>query len=173
MRILALDQSLSNTGWALWNTGDAIPQSGAWPLCDGGRNRAHGFVAIHREINAIHAAGAIDLIAHETPLKLPTDKVAQLIGTYGLISHIESIACIKRITMMSIDQQDWRSTWFNGMRYSGREDWKRAAIERCRQFDMDPSSDDEAEACGILDHVMHMQKITPPWRIANPLVSPV
>lgn len=32
-------------------------------------------------------------------------------------------------------------------------------------------TDDEAEACGILDHIMHGEKITPPWRLAHPLVA--
>lgn len=170
LRILYLDQSPSSCGWALWQTGDELPQSGAWQLCEPGK-RAHAFVAIHREISAIHAAGAIDILAHETPLKLPTDKVSQLIGTYGLIAHLESIAHVKRMTLMSIDQQDWRSTWFNGMKITGRENLKRAAIERARQFGMDPATDDEAEAIGGLDHVMHLQKIVPPWRVANPMVA--
>ena len=156
MRILALDQSLSNTGWALWDTGDPVPRSGAWQLCESGKRRALGFVAIHREIGAIHAESPIDIIAHETPLKLPTDTLAKLLGTYGLIAHIESIAHHKRVMLLSIGQREWRETWFNGMAPTGRGNIKRMAIERCRQFGMDPASDDEAEACGILDHVMHV-----------------
>lgn len=171
MRLLALDQSLSSTGWAIWSPGEPLPRSGAWPLCDGGRRRTQGFVAIHRLIAELHKEDPIDLIAHETPLKLPTDTLDKLVGTYGLIAHIESIAYAKRATLLSIGQRDWRATWFNGMAVTGRDNLKRMAIERCRQFGMDPVTDDEAEACGILDHVMHLQKITPPWRVANPLVA--
>lgn len=111
------------------------------------------------------------MIAHETPLKLPTDNLAKLMGTYGLIAHIESIAQVRRVRLLSVGQRDWRSTWFNGMAITGRDNLKRAAIERARQFGMDPLSDDEAEACGILDHVMHGEKITPPWRLEHPLVA--
>jgi hypothetical protein len=171
MRILAMDQSLSSTGWALWDSGDPLPRSGAWPLCDGGSRRAMGFVQIHREISNIHAEREINILAHETPLKLPTDKLHNLLGTYGLVGHIESIAHVKKCTLYSIAQRDWRDTWFNGMVVTGRVNLKRQAIERARQFGMNPATDDEAEACGMLDHLMHVLKITPPWRLANPLVA--
>ena len=167
MRILALDQSPSNTGWALWDTGAELPRSGAWPLCEGIAKRALGFVELHRQLAAIQAESPIDVIAHETPVLMPTDKRDKLLAIYGVVAHIESYAHVKRIQLHTIPARDWRETWFNGMVVKGRDDLKRAAIERCRQFSMDPRSDDEAEACGILDHIMHVLKITPPWRLAH------
>lgn len=171
MRIVALDQSLSNTGFAVWDAGDALPRSGAWPLCDGGRKRALGFVELHRQLAGIHTERPIDVMAHERPLKLPTDTLDKLLGTYGVVTHIESYAHVKKITLHSISSRDWRETWFNGMAVTGRDNLKRLAIERARQFGMNPATDDEAEAIGLLDHIMHMLKITPPWRLANPMVA--
>ena len=171
MRILALDQSLSSCGFAVWNTDDPIPQSGAWPLCEGVAQRANAFLGLRRELIALHKAEPIDLIAHEKPIKLPTDKLDKLIGIYGLVAHIECFARGKRIRLMSIDSREWRKTWFFGMDVAGRTDLKRMAIERARQFGMDPITDDEAEACGILDHIMHEERIMPPWRALNPMVA--
>lgn len=171
MRILGLDQSPLHTGWALWDSGEPLPRSGAWPLCEGIAKRALGFVELHRHLAAIHAERPIDLIVYETPELMPTDRREKLVAIYGVVAHIESYAHVKRISLLSIAARDWRKTFFNGMVVKGRDSLKRAAIERCRQFGMDPLSDDEAEACGILDHVMHVQRITPPWRLANPLVG--
>ena len=171
MRILALDQSLSSCGYAVWNTDDPIPQSGAWPLCEGVHQRAFAFLGLRRELIALHKADPFDIIAHEKPIKKPTDKLDKLLGLYGLVATIECFAAGKRVRCVSIDSRSWRATWFNGMAVEGRTDLKRMAIERARQFGMDPITDDEAEACGILDHVMHGEKITPPWRIANPMIA--
>jgi len=171
MRILALDQSPSNTGWALWDTGDALPRSGAWPLCEGIHKRALGFVELHRQLAAIQAECPIDILAHETPHLMPTDKRDKLIAMYGVVAHIESYAHVKRIQLHSVPDRDWRQTWFNGMVGVGRDNLKRLAIERGRQLGMNPLSDDEAEACGLLDHIMHTLKITPPWRLAHPMVA--
>jgi hypothetical protein len=171
MRIVALDQSLSNTGFAVWDEGEALPRSGAWPLCEGVHQRALAFVGIHRELAAINEGSPIDLLVYEKPLKLPTDKLEKLIGLYGLVAHVESYARVKRITCHPIETRDWRGSWFNGMEIKGRDDLKRLAIERARQLGMNPITHDEAEAIGILDHAMHLNKITPPWRIAHPFVG--
>lgn len=171
MRILALDQSLSSCGFAVWNTDDPIPQSGAWPLAESVKQRALAFVGLRRQLIALHKAEPIDLIAHEKPIKLPSDKLDKLVGLYGLVAHIECFAASKRIRFVSVSAQEWRKTWFCGMDVAGRTDLKRMAIERARQFGMSPITDDEAEACGILDHVMHEERIMPPWRAANPMVA--
>jgi hypothetical protein len=171
MRILALDQSLTNTGFAIWDEGEALPRSGAWALCDGVHQRALAFVGLHRELATLHNDRPIDLIVHEKALKMPSDKLEKLIGLYGLVAHIESYARVKRISLISVSASAWRGTWFTGMEVAKGDDLKRLAIERARQFGMNPLSHDEAEACGILDHAMHLNKITPPWRVAHPFTA--
>lgn len=171
MRFVALDQSLSSCGYAVWDSGNPLPRSGAWPLCEGVGQRALAFLALRRELIALHKEEPIDILAHEKPIKMPSDKLDKLLGLYGLVAHIECFAAGKRIRCTSVDSRSWRATWFNGMAVEGRTDLKRMAIERARQFGMDPVTDDEAEACGILDHVMHLEKITPPWRAANPMLA--
>lgn len=171
MRILALDQSLSNTGYAVWDEDKPIPVSGAWPLCEGVAHRALAFVDLRRNLVALHRDTPIDLIAHENPIKMPIDKLDKLIGLYGLVAVIEGFARSKRIRCIGYDVRNWRGTWFTGMQVKQNDDLKRLAIERARQFGMSPLTHDEAEACGILDHTMHLEKITPPWRVAAPFLS--
>lgn len=172
-RFLALDQSLSSTGYAVWDEGDALPRSGAWPLCEGIKHRPHAFLGIHREVAAIHRERAIAMLAYEQPIKTPSDKVEKLIGLYGLAAHIESIAHVKLIPFEVISARSWRSTFIGKEAHGvGSERVKRMAVERCRHFGMDPATHDEAEAVGILDHLLHTLKIVPPWREANPFLPP-
>lgn len=173
-RFLALDQSLSSCGFALWDEGDPLPRSGAWPLCDGrGANRSKAFIGLHREIGAIHREKPISRIACEMPLKLGRDKVPKLIGLYGLVAHIESYAEIRLIAMHPlVAARSWRSTFLGAHGVEGDPaHLKRLAVEKCRHFGMDPETDDEAEAIGIMDHMLHQLRIMPPWRAAQPLFT--
>lgn len=172
-RFLALDQSLSSTGFALWDEGDDLPRSGAWPLCDGVHNRAMAFVGLHREIGTIHREKPISMLTYEQPIMVGTDKVAKLIGLYGLAAHVESLSYIKGIGLHHPPlSRSWRATFIGRELIKGaRSDaLKRLAIERCRDFGMDPLTDDEAEAIGILDHMLHQLGIMPPWRAAQPFL---
>lgn len=174
MRVLTLDQSLSSTGWALWDEGDDKPVSGAWPLCDGIKHRAAGFVQLHRNLAAIHAECPINLLAYEQPIKTPADKVEKLIALYGIAAHIESYCKIKGIPFLIIGQRKWRASFIGKDCHGlGTERIKRLSIERARQFGLDPITHDEAEAIGILDHVLHLHKIMPPWRVKNPFIMPL
>ena len=173
-RFLALDQSLSSTGFAVWDEGDALPRSGAWPLCEGIKHRPHAFLGIHREVAGIHRERAISMLAYEQPIKTPSDKVEKLIGLYGLAAHIESIAHVKLIPFEVISARSWRATFIGKEAHGvGTERVKRMAVERCRHFGMDPLTHDEAEAIGILDHLLHTLKIVPPWRLARPFLEPL
>ncbi len=173
-RFLALDQSLSSTGYAVWDEGDPLPRSGAWPRCEGIKHRPHAFIAIHREIGGLHREREITALAYEQPIKTPSDKVEKLIGLYGLAAHVESIAYVKGIPFQRIDARSWRASFIGREAHGvGTDRVKRMAVERCRHFGMDPATHDEAEAIGILDHLLHSLKISPPWREATPLVPPL
>lgn len=172
-RFVALDQSPSSTGFAVWDEGDDLPRSGAWPLCEGIKNRALAFVGIHQHLGAIHRERPITALAYEQPIKTPSDKVEKLIALYGLAGHIESLCQIKLIPFDVIAARSWRSTFIGKEAHGvGSDRVKRMAVERCRHFGMDPLTHDEAEAVGILDHLLHTMRIIPPWRAAMPFLPP-
>lgn len=173
LRYLALDQSLSSTGMAVWDEGDDLPRHKVWAPGNTIETRALAFCAMHREIGALHRERPISLIAYEQPIKTPSDKVEKLIGLYGLAAHIESIASIRMIPVERIDSRTWRRTFLGpekDRKGVGTEVLKRMAVERCRDLGMDPETDDEADALGILDHVLHAHGIQPPWRIKHPFL---
>ena len=172
-RFLAIDQSLSSTGVASWVEGDDLPTLETWAEGCTIATRAHAFIAMHREIGAAHRERPIHTIAYEQPIKVASDKVEKLIGLYGLAAHIESIAEIRRIATERIDARSWRRTFLGPERdrkKAGTEKLKRLAVERSRDLGMDPETDDQADAIGILDHFLHTQGIQPPWRIAHPFL---
>jgi hypothetical protein len=169
MRILALDQSPSSTGFALWDEGAIV--TGAWPLCEGIARRAIGFNEISSRLLDVHRAAPIDLIAYEQPIKRPSDKVEKLIALYGVAAMIEAFCQKRHIRCFVIGQHQWRESYF-GKKHGikGSEDLKRAAIVRGRQYGFDPITHDEAEAIAILDHQLLSMKIMPAWREANPFL---
>jgi len=175
-RFLALDQSLSSCGFALWDEGDPLPLSGSWKLADGIHNRPLAFIGLHREIGRIDRERKITILAHETPILTGRDKVPKLIALYGLVAHIESIGHIRNIATVSVDAFDWRTTFLGPSKErKGASPFqlKRWAEQRCEQLGIAVDGHDQAEAVAILDHLLHEQRIMPPWRIANPFLPPL
>lgn len=171
--ILILDQSLSSTGFALWDGSDV--QSGAWPLCDGIRNRDQGFRALFQKLDAIHKESPLGLIGYEEPFSGPKDTTPKRVALFGLVAIIELFCVSRGIDHRSYPSQSWRGSFFSKEERQALRgsDWKRAAIERARQFGLDPMTDDEAEAFAILDHHLLKHRIIPSWRSRNPVLNPV
>lgn len=168
MRILALDQSLTSCGFAIWETGEAKPQCGVWPLADSLRWMDRGFVRLQQNIMALHRADAIDHLVYEEPIKRPTDKLEKLIGLYGLVAHIMSFCAATGVSRHSVSSSRWRKHFIPAVG-SGTEDWKFLAVKRCRALGFDPENHDAAEACGILDYQLDVLGIRPPWSQAETL----
>lgn len=170
LNILALDQSHSSCGFALI-TREGV-SSGAWALAESLRYRAAGFFELRKRVTRIHKATPIHTIAHETPLLTRTDTPERLIALYGLVATIEAWAWPRGIAVISVDAKDHRATWLpDAGKRIGRDEWKRLAIERARQYGFDPRTDDEAEALAILDNVLLSRKFVPTWREANPFLQ--
>lgn len=170
-RVLSLDQSLSSTGWALFDDGQVT--GGAWPLCEGIRNRAHGFITLFHHLDAMHKGHGLVEIVHEDVISGPKDKTPKRVALFGLVAIIELFAVSRKIAVTAYPSAKWRSTFFSDEErkaFRGK-DWKRPAVERSRQLGRDPLTDDEAEAFAILDHHLHCKRIIPPWRAANPFLE--
>lgn len=175
LRPLALDQSLTGCGWALLDHAGAA-HSGTWHLADGITDRAAGFVELHRQLSALHQVHGFNLLAYEAPVKTRVDKVDKLVALYGLVAHVESWARVRGVAIWQrggVDQRTWRTSWLGQgyARGNDRERVKRMAVERARQYGFDPTTTDEAEALGILDHVMLSHKLQPAWRVAQPFLA--
>lgn len=170
--ILSLDQSLSNTGWCLLDGAEV--HSGNWPLCDGIRNRAQGFRVLFQSLDATHRNfGGLVEIVHEDVISGPKDNTPKRVALFGLVAIIELFAVSRGIEVTPYPADKWRATAFSDeeRKHFRGKDWKRPAIERCRQLGRDPNTDDEAEAFLLLDHHLHCKRIMPTWRETYPFLE--
>lgn len=169
--ILSLDTSLSNTGWALL-AGEEL-DGGAFELCGGVRQRAHGYLRLWRFLVETHDKTPLAEIVHEDVFSGRKDKDAKRIALFGLVTTIELFGVSRGIPVTPYRSDQWRSTAFNDeeRKHFRGKDWKRPAIERARQLGRDPHTDDEAEAFLVLDHHLHCQRIMPPWRTEHPFLE--
>lgn len=169
MRLLALDLSLSRTGWAMWDDSLAKPAVGSWPLADGLDYAPRAFCRLHRNLADLHRAGRIDRIVYEEPLPpglLQRDNPAAIpVALIGLAAHVESFCEAMNIAPRSVHQATWRRHFIGPMkRGTKKKQLKDYCKERCRSIGWEPRNDDEADALGLLDYAVNVAGLTPPWR---------
>lgn len=173
MRV-ALDLSLSSTGWASWDGISDAPSYGHWKLADGMKWRARGYVRLHKALLEIHATTPIDHLIFEEPLSQASVKGNSSIETLqtlaGLAAHAESFAAAIKATSRPVNIASWRRHFIGSMpRGTKSPDLKAMTMKRCRELGFSPVGNDEADALGLLDFALHQDGITPPWRLTNVL----
>lgn len=171
LRALFLDQSIHSCGWCLFDRGRVT--SGAWPLAPSIATRGAAFFELRKHMTRIYKADerGLDLIGVETPILTRADKPEKLIALYGLVASVEGWAWPKNVPVVSVDAGKHRKSWLGLKRGEvPRDELKRLAILRARQFGFDPVTHDEAEAIAIMDHVLLSRKIKPSWREAHPFL---
>ncbi len=178
--ILALDQSLARTGFALWRSGQDLI-TGSWPLAERASMRGLAYRELWGKLDTLHAESGFRLIIHERPaFGAANQGEAQLLAALGLIGVIELYATARGIEVQSYSVQSWRASWF--LKHERKaiaakpervRDWKLPALMRARQLGFDPMSHDEAEAIGILDHHLLIAGILPSWRDPHPQLESV
>lgn len=169
MRVLALDQSKSCTGWALWAPGLRRPASGHFSLGSEYTSRSRVFCRLHELLTDLQrAAGHIDALFYEQPLIMSQGSSADTMTLlFGIASHIESWGEANRCRIIrATHAATWRRHFIGKMAKAKTAELKDRAMERCRQLGFRPQKHDEAEAIGILDYACDDLQLTPPWRDA-------
>jgi hypothetical protein len=171
---VALDLSLSSTGFASWSSDDAALTHGRWALADSMKWRGRGYVRLHKALLEIHGATPIDHLIFEEPLTPASVSGHTNIDTLqtlaGLAAHAESFAAAVKAVPRPVNVATWRRHFIGPMpRGTKSLDLKAMTIKRCRELGFSPVSNDEADAIGLLDFALHQDGITPPWRFDNVL----
>lgn len=166
---LALDLSLSSTGFALWRGGTSAPVIGHWKLADSMEYRGRAYVRLHKEIMAILGGDECHEIAFEEPLtqKALNSKtnIATLQTLTGLAAHAESFAAAIGARCVAVNVSSWRRHFIGPMaRGTQSGDLKAMARQRCRELGFEIACFDESDAFGILDYRLSTVGIIPPWR---------
>ena len=176
MRILALDQSESATGYAVWGEDDARAVTGWKVLGSEYTSPGRVFANIHELMTDLNQLGRIDAVFYETPRHLSGWNEHSNANSHlllvGLAAHIESWTAAMSCRCRSVNMATWRRHFIGAMkRGTKKADLKAFAMQRARELGFKPARHDEAEAIGILDFACDALGILPYWRAANPLVQ--
>lgn len=167
---LALDLSLSSTGFARWSSGDERLFFGHWKLADAAKWRAGGFVRLHRYLMDLSfEADGIDHIASEEPLTqagLKGNTTIETVETQiGLAAHVMSFAAAVKATHRPINISSWRRHFIGAIpRGTKTPDLKAMTMKRARELGFEVTCNDESDAIGILDYFLSVNDVLPPWR---------
>jgi hypothetical protein len=180
MKIVALDLSKSNTGWAHWDTQTEIdPVYGSEVLGSEYTENGMVFAKLHALLSDIEESGEIDAIFYEDAINiLPGAKntnVHAIKLSAGLIAHVESWGYQRGVGIVhAVNMKSWRRTYFGGVSNKiGRAELKEMSIERGKLFGWKPRNDDEADALGVLDYATSYMGIQPFWRLRETLQPPL
>lgn len=181
MNVLALDLSKASCGWALFSPGLEKPACGTWELGSDITSAGMVFLRLHQRINEIHTVTPLDAVIYEKPRHLDGfnqhSHEASHFLMVGLAAHVDSYCEARSIRKVRhVNQTTWRKHFLGPMKRGTKSaTLKGFAIERCKQLGIIPGKHDAAEAVGILDYFLHLERITPPWRaeqvFTKPLVS--
>lgn len=178
MKLLALDMSKRNTGWAAWDGESLRPVSGSFELGSAITDNGLMFARVHERLMELKQVVDFDVIYIEQPLQpqaMSGGTTFHILYTlYGIAAHVESFACatgVRRVHMAG--QSSWRSHFLKGMkRTKGQKaDLKSLAQDKCKELGLTYRSHDEAEALGILDYACRQEGMTPPWRAHETLFA--
>lgn len=194
MTVLAVDQSKSCTGYALFRDGVDRPILGHWKLGSEYTKNGQVFNKLLTCLKELRQVEKFDHIFYEEKLNPANLQGFTNIKTInvlaGLQATIELFGYAKKLqTCRGVNVESWRPDFIGRIaqtdakakarrrrsagdqRASARSDLKLLTMERSRQLGFNPAVDDEADALGILTYGMQLQGLTPPW-IANEVLRP-
>lgn len=174
MLFLALDTSKSRTGWALWETGAPKPRIGHFKC--GNEFSSDGMCqdALWRNLSDICSFGIPDIMAVEkaaNPKRInhPTNW-DQTMTLVSLTKCAEFFAHNKRVGRFSQVPKDiWFPHFIGTHERPPKGKSKSYCEQQCLDLGIQTTCDDEADAVGILDYIIHLEGILPPWRNENVL----
>lgn len=152
--VLALDLA-TFTGWAISQPAGP-PLFGTQRIGKPHYSAGRFFAAFRR-----WAAGMIEIerpaaIYYEAPIIVEANGLQAAYRLMGLTAHLEAIAYelgvprIERLASTAVRKH------FTGRgRWADREDGKRRTVDACRARGWNVISDDEADACAVLDLALH------------------
>lgn len=157
---LALDQSKTCTGWAIGAPGVRVVH-GAHQFKARPEHYGHFGNQVRDWVKAKIEDHNIQHVLYEAP-QLPKGKAGQFfrlhdrVILFSMVVVIEMACADAGVPVSQAEPGDWRKDAYGFSRlpkhYSG--DWKSWAVETAREQGFDVSTHDEAEAIGMLHHML-------------------
>lgn len=201
MGYAAFDLSKSSTGWACWQEGWEKPVYGSVQLGSVYTSRGQTFIKLHTVMDDLHAGlTPFEFLFMEAPINhMMVNKGAQSSTTaenvriaLGLAAHCESFGYAREARrIIEYTPDSWRPDFIGRIessaakadarrdkkagnsKASARDTLKALTIARCRQLDLNPKNDDEADAIGILTYGIISSGVQPPWLSDEVLREPL
>lgn len=179
MRVLALDLSVSSTGWALYELGRENPSYGIWKLADGLDHVDRAFVRLSKHVMDLHKLHALTHVTFEEPLppgKLATgtSTVETIEAQVGLASQVMRFAAARGVNWSKTPIDRWHKHFIGQIRNPKKQTDERGrkikqptlkdlCVARCRELGWSPGRHDAADALGVLDYTLWRLGIDRPW----------
>lgn len=170
MDIIALDLSKRSTGFAVWTGGSERPRFGHWQLGSEWTSDGQTYAKLHQNLSDLRMIARFDALYYEEPLNPAVLQGHTNIDTLrvltGLAAHAESFGYAVGLRIVkSVNISSWRGSFIGRQkRGTKRQTLKDLTIERCRQLGLNPTTEDAADAIGLLDYAIELNGIVPPWR---------
>lgn len=160
----------------MWRPGWDKPVYGHWELAGSAKFAARGGVRLQRNLIDLHNEhGPIEVMAVEQAIPGHMMRGKTNAKTVKALCYIEAAALMFAEAVGArwqlVPVGSWRNTFLSSMRRVSSVDSKTLAQLCARDLGMSTAVHDEAEAIGLLDYQMHIEGITPPWRITTPLLA--
>lgn len=202
LKYLALDLSKTGTGWAYWDGQSQAPQFGRWVLGSEYTTNGGVFAKLAGNLAEHHQVMPFEQVFVEPPIvpsQLQGNTTIHVIRlATGLAATVEYFCHQYREhdryptrLPQEMNVESWRPDFIGKIanaeakakarrekkagntRASARDTLKALTIARCKQLNLHPRSNDEADAIGILTYGILTRGETPPWIANEVLRQPV
>lgn len=176
-KILALDPSKRNSGWAFYGAGDEKPYHGVWDrIASEYSSRGSIYYNTYKALLDAHSLFKFEQVFAEEPINLLPGTVAtqaeNIWTAIGMGASIELFCHTMGIRLTWVPMARWRRDFLGRMPRGTRStDLKQMALERCHQLGLRPQRHDDAEALGILTYACLRERVFMPWMAQLPVAG--
>ena len=155
--ILGIDPA-NSLGWAVSRDGKI--SSGVMDLTLAGSNVGRRLLRYHGKLAQLIQEHEVDCIWCEKVWVGPKTHQETARTLFGIQAITEMEAAGAGVEFHLVQPVTWRAHFLGKVpRGTKRKELKRLAIDRCRMLGIEPRTDDEAEAVGILDYGLAQAKL--------------
>lgn len=155
---LALDQSPTATGWAIGRPNGPAPAFGTYRLPPWGNDEGARLVSYERFLVKQITDYRVTNIYYEAPYIASHNDIHAIQPQFFVIALINLVGARLGVDVAQVRIDDWRKWTYGFCKIpamkgdAARKEWKRMAKVVCAKADLYCETDDEAEACLILDY---------------------
>ena len=157
----------------MWAPGWDAPLYGLWTLPGEPGEVGRKCVTLHRHLADLHALEPLTRIGFEGGIAPSTlqgfTNVTTINLLVGLASHVESFGFAVSARVRQVPISAWRKHALGKGSGYKRAEWKKMSMARAREMGWAPQTDDVADSLMVLDYLVYLSALTPPWRDATVL----